>query len=76
MDLGARINVWRRHRKLSQRRLAALVGVTPQAVCMWEKQAKYENVPSTRNLAKLVEVLGVSMTRFYGPLPKLRKVAS
>ncbi len=76
MDLGARINVWRRHRKLSQRRLAALVGVTPQAVCMWEKPSKYDNVPSTRNLAKVIEALGVSMTRFYGPLPKLPKVAA
>jgi hypothetical protein len=43
---------------------------------MWEKQAAWQNVPSTRNLTKLVEVLGITMERFYGDVPKPKKRAA
>jgi transcriptional regulator with XRE-family HTH domain len=76
MDLGRRIQAWREARGLSQRKLAGLVGVTPQAVCMWEKEAIWQNLPSTRNLTKLVKVFGISMERFYGPLPRPKKKAA
>lgn len=76
MNLGLRIAAWRKERGLSQRKLAALIGVTPQAVCMWESKKDWQNMPSTRSLTKLVEVLGVTMERFYGPLPKSKKRAA
>jgi transcriptional regulator with XRE-family HTH domain len=76
VDIGRRITAWREAKGLSQRKLAALVGVTPQAVCMWEKEATWQNVPSTRNLTKLVAVFGITMERFYGEVPKPKKKAA
>ncbi len=70
MELGLRIATWREHKRLSQRKLAALVEVTPQAVCMWESAKSWQNLPSTRNLDKVVEVLGLTMKQFYGRTPK------
>lgn len=74
MYLGPRITAWREHKGLSQRKLAALVDVTPQAVCMWES-AKWRKTPSGKNLDKLLEVLGLTYVKFYGPLPKKRRAS-
>jgi transcriptional regulator with XRE-family HTH domain len=73
MELGPRIAAWRKHRGLSQRKLAALIEVTPQAVCMWESGASWRNLPSTKNLNKLVAALGLTMQRFYGPPPGTKR---
>ncbi len=49
--------------------LATRVGVSSVAVYQWEAGA-YE--PSHEHLAKVVEVLGISMAQFWGALPKRR----
>ena len=72
MDLAVRIAAWRRRHSWSQRKLAQLVGVTPQAVCMWETRSI---PPMPHNLAKLVEAFGITHERFYGRVPKPRKAA-
>jgi transcriptional regulator with XRE-family HTH domain len=76
VDIGRRITAWREAKGLSQRKLAQLVGVTPQAVCMWEKATPWQNLPSTRSLTKLVAVFGITMERFYGDPPKSKKKAA
>lgn len=43
---------------------------------MWESDADWRNVPSTRNLAKIVGALGITMERFYGRVPKAKKAAA
>jgi transcriptional regulator with XRE-family HTH domain len=73
MELSARIQAWRLHAGLSQRKLAALVDVSPASVCMWEKG---QNIPSTRSLTRLVGVLGLTMLKFYGTPPKTKKAAA
>lgn len=73
MDLTSRLKAWREHKGLSQRKLAKLLDVTPQCVCMWESG---NNLPSHRNLTKFVELMGITMPRLYGPLPKPKKVAA
>jgi transcriptional regulator with XRE-family HTH domain len=77
MELGSRIKAWREHKGLSQRKLAALLDVTPQAVCMWESSKDWKNLPSTRNLTSfVVDVLGITMERFYGSVPKRKRAAA
>lgn len=79
MTVGKRIATWRKARGLSQKELAALVGVTVAAVYRWEgegekgepAQADMVN-PSLDKLEKVVEALGLTMERFYGRLPKVK----
>lgn len=54
--LGERIRDARRAAGLSQEKLAERVGVTRQAVTKWENG---QSAPSTENLLRLAEVLGV-----------------
>ncbi len=72
MNTGARIAAWRKHRRMSQRELAKAVGVTQGAVAQWEG----EGTPSLDNLGKIVDVLGLTMERFFGRLPKREAKAS
>ena len=67
MDLGARIAAWRRARGMSPGDFASRVGVTKQAVSLWEKN---QSGVAYETLERIVDALGVSMRRFYGRIPK------
>lgn len=58
MTLAERIKACRQKSGLSQEAVAALVGVSRQAVTKWETG---QTAPSTENLFKLAEVLGTSV---------------
>lgn len=72
MKLGERIAAWRRYFKLTQPQLAERVGVGVSTVSMWETN---QNPPRHDNLTALVEAFGITLERFYGPLPSLPKAA-
>ena len=57
--LGARIRAARQAAGLSQEKLAERLGLTRQAVTKWETG---QSAPSTENLLRLAEVLGVPVT--------------
>lgn len=58
MTLGTRIKECRRKAKLSQEKVAELVGVSRQAVTKWESD---QSAPNTENLFKLAEVFGTTV---------------
>ena len=58
-DLGARIRAARQAAGLSQEKLAERLGLTRQAVTKWETG---QSAPSTENLLRLAEVLGVPVS--------------
>jgi transcriptional regulator with XRE-family HTH domain len=58
MSIGERIRLARKTRELSQRNIAALVGITPGAVSQWESD---ETVPNVERLSVLAKVLGVEI---------------
>jgi HTH-type transcriptional regulator/antitoxin HipB len=69
MDLGTRIAAWRKVKGLSQIELAAAVGVTKQAVSLWEKN---ESGIVNSTLERVAKAFGVSMERFWGRVPRSR----
>lgn len=69
MELGERIATWRESKGLTPRELADAIGVTPPAIYQWEDGT---TTPSLAHLERLVEVLGVTMERFYGRTPKIK----
>lgn len=72
MDLGTRIASWRRYKRMTQRELGDLLGLTGQAVSQWERGA---NGMPTGMLSRLVGAFGLTMVKFYGPIPKSRAAA-
>ena len=58
MTLGERIKEQRTKAKISQEKLAELVGVSRQAVTKWESG---QSAPSTENLFRLAEIFGTSV---------------
>lgn len=58
MSLGTRIKECRLKAGLSQEKLAALLGISRQAVTKWESD---QSAPSTDNLFRLAEVLGTTV---------------
>ena len=58
MTLGERIKEQRTKAKMSQEKLAELVGVSRQAVTKWEAG---QSSPSTENLFRIAEVLGTTV---------------
>ena len=58
MTLGERIKEERTKAKMSQEKLAELVGVSRQAVTKWESGL---SSPSTDNLFRIAEVLGTTV---------------
>jgi transcriptional regulator with XRE-family HTH domain len=73
VNLGTRISAWRHERGLSQKKLAAAVGVTVSAVSLWEAN---HTKPRQKHLDALVDALGLTMVRFYGQAPKARRAAA
>jgi transcriptional regulator with XRE-family HTH domain len=70
MTVGQRIAAWRKVRDVSQRELAAAIGVTQGAIAQWESGGK--TMPSIEKLEKAVAALGLTMERFYGRVPKVK----
>lgn len=64
MTLGERIKECRQRAGLSQEKAAELVGVSRQAVTKWESG---QAAPSTENLFRLAEVLGVTVDFLLAP---------
>lgn len=58
MSLGSKIKECRKKVKLSQEKVAELVGVSRQAVTKWEADL---SSPNTENLFRLAEILGTSV---------------
>lgn len=58
MTLGERIKECRQNARLSQEKVAELVGVSRQAVTKWEAD---QTAPSTGNLFKLAEIFGTTV---------------
>lgn len=58
MTLGERIKECRQNAKLSQEKVAELVGVSRQAVTKWETN---QSMPNTENLFKLAEIFGTTV---------------
>ena len=58
MTLGERIKECRQNVKISQEKLAELVGVSRQAVTKWESN---QTAPNTENLFKLAEIFGTTV---------------
>jgi transcriptional regulator with XRE-family HTH domain len=50
--------------------IADEIGVTPQAVSQWMCGT---HPPSTPHLQSLAEILGISMERFWGVVPKKKR---
>ena len=58
MTLGERIKECRQNAKLSQEKVAELVGVSRQAVTKWEAN---QTAPNTENLFRLAEIFGTTV---------------
>ncbi|MBT9775661.1 helix-turn-helix domain-containing protein [Clostridium sp. MCC353] len=63
MSLGTQIQIYRKRAHLSQEQLAEQLGVSRQAVTKWENG---QSSPSTKNLAQLAGILGVSLDELAG----------
>ena len=70
MDLGLRIREWLRVTGLTQKDLAARVGVSPGAVSAW---VNGDSAPTHKNLELIVGAFGISIVDFYGRIPKTRR---
>lgn len=67
MSMGNKIQTYRKRAHLSQEQLAERLGVSRQAVTKWESG---QSAPSTKNLAQLAGVLGVSLDELAGNPPE------
>lgn len=68
MELPIRIATWRRAKGLTQADLAQAADVTVSAVSLWESG---KTSPSHERLAAIVERMGLTMSGFYGAVPKV-----
>jgi len=78
VDLSVRLAAWRRSKGLTQAALATAVTdlgapVTGSAVSYWEAGI---TTPTHANLELVVRALGLTMARFYGRIPRAKKVAA
>jgi transcriptional regulator with XRE-family HTH domain len=61
-EIGERIRSYREKHGLSQRQMAELVGITPPALCKYEKGS---DLPSTPTLARIAKVMQCSLDYLY-----------
>ena len=62
MTLGPQLREWRRRRFLTQKDLAARLGVVWQSVARWEAE---DSVPRPAAQRRLIEELGIDPDEFY-----------
>lgn len=65
MSIGPKIKEARRARGLTQKELAALIGVSPGAICNYEKSF---SSPSEEIILRLMSVLEIDANYLYGDL--------
>lgn len=70
MEFGEKLQELRANSKLSQEKLAELVGVSRQAVSKWENGLSY---PDTRNLIRLSEIFNVSIDELINLTQNIRE---
>lgn len=76
VQIGTRISAWRKAKGISRRQLAEKADVSYMAVYYWERDDDRATTPKGQHLEKVVDALGITMSRFYGPIPKQRKQAA
>ena len=69
MNLGVRLTAWREYAGYTQSKLASILGLTRSAVWQWEEG---RTNPGSKHVAAAVDAFGISMERFYGPLPRAK----
>jgi transcriptional regulator with XRE-family HTH domain len=62
--LGSRIKFLRNQKLITQRELAALIGVSKQAISHWEKEIRD---PNPKQRKKLAEAFGISVEELFSP---------
>ena len=62
ISISERIKEYRRIHELTQGEFGRLLGVSPQAVCKWEREACY---PDITFLPDLAEILGCNIDDFF-----------
>ena len=62
-ELAQRLKTYREHRKLTQKRLAELVGVSPRVYNRWENG---DATPHWDSILKIVNLLGISLDELAG----------
>ncbi len=72
MELGERIKQSRQKARLSQEKVAELIGVSRQAVTKWESG---QSTPTTENLFRLAEILGTTVDSLIAPEDKTASIA-
>lgn len=72
MDIGQRIKQLRDKHHLSQKELAAKIGVVPGAVCNWENGT---NGPNPKQRQKIFKAFGINESEFYGGPPLLNNLS-
>lgn len=72
VTIGERIRKWRRWAGLSQGAVAEELEITPAAVSYWETG---KACPRERNVERFADLLGISMERFYGAVPRSRELS-
>ncbi|MGE3460219.1 MAG: helix-turn-helix domain-containing protein [Kofleriaceae bacterium] len=75
MDLGKRIEGWCDAKEMDFAELAEKVGVTVAAVYQWVGSGESRTNPSASNLPKIAKAFGVSLSEFFGPIPKKAKAS-
>lgn len=65
-SIGDRIIYWRLRLKVSQSELARRVGVDKSVISRWINGA---SVPTSANIERFCAAVGITMPRFFGPLP-------
>jgi transcriptional regulator with XRE-family HTH domain len=75
MDLGSRIAAWRVWMGWTQAQLAERTGLSRASICQYEGAGKHKSDPSQAALNKIVAAFGLTMTEFYGEIPKPKKPA-
>jgi transcriptional regulator with XRE-family HTH domain len=69
VELSERIKRWREGRDLSKADVARSLNIHLESVLQWENGS---TTPTTDNLHKFVESLGITMEQFYGRAPRKR----
>ena len=63
MTLGENIKIKRKEKRLTQEKLAEIIGVHPNTIRQWEKN---KNSPKTQDIEKLAEALDTTISYLYG----------
>ena len=66
-DLRDRLRYWRSRAGLTQKQLAAAIGIDAASITRWQQG---DVVPTTTRLLQVAEACGVDMVTFWGPMPE------